>query len=592
MGPKHRHSVCTLLSGILVLAAVAGAAGAAETPGRRMIIGFRPGMGPQNRHTRAEAVRRAGGTVHRSFDLVPAVAARLTDQAMKKVKARQDVEYVEEDVVLYAIGQVVPWGVNRIDADLAWPTGNTGRGVRVAILDTGVDYDHPDLRIAGGVNFAGTGKDGSTYAVDWNDGNGHGTHVAGIIAGRNNTVGTIGVAPDASLWAVKVLADNGSGYTSDIIQGLDWCATHGVKVASMSLGGGGTTSLKYACDRAYARGVLIVAAAGNNAGAVSYPAAYSSVVAVSATDSYNRLAYFSNYGSQIELAAPGVSIYSTYKNGSYATMSGTSMACPHVSGVAALTYASGLTTNTAVRARLRSTAEDLGTVGFDTKFGYGLVDAQRAGRYGGTVSALETDANAASSVQITSPADGATVSGVIQVAATAVGEGTTGVEFFADGASIGADDDGSNGWSVAWDTTSVAAGPHSLMAVATESGGRTESSPIRITVGKARNAGATSVSVESITYTAEDRGGGRSLLLTARVVDDLGNPVSKASIQFSVLVNGRARWTLRGATGSDGSVSLRIAMARPGSYEVVVTSVTVDGLTWDGVTPSNGYVRR
>jgi len=468
-----------------------------------MLVGFRSDAGPKTPQARAEEVRKEGGTVHRSFELVPAVAARLTEQAARKLKARHDVEYVEEDIVLYAIGQIVPWGVNRIDADLAWPTGNTGRGVKVAILDTGIDYDHPDLRVAGGVNFAGTARDGSTYPTAWNDGHGHGTHVAGIVAARNNTYGAVGVAPDVSLWAVKVLSDSGSGYTSDIIQGLDWCAANGVKVASMSLGGGSTTSLKYACDRAYGRGVLLVAAAGNNAGAVSYPAAYSSVIAVSATDSYNRLAYFSNYGSQVELAAPGVSIYSTYKNGSYAGMSGTSMACPHVTGAAALAWASGLTTNTAVRTRLRNTAEDLGTRGFDTKFGYGLVDAQRAGRYGGTVAALEADPN------------------------------------------------------------TVASDPS--------------------------EAQATGVAVQSITYTAGGSGGNRSLLLTVHVADNLEKPVSGASVQLGVLVNGRVRWTLSGMTGADGSVSLRIARARPGNYEISVVEVSAEGLTWDGVTPPNGY---
>ena len=219
---------------------------------------------------------------------------------------------------------------------------------------------------------------GSTNPADWNDGHGHGTHVAGIVAARNNTIGVVGVAPEATLWAVKVLSDAGSGYTSDIIQGLDWCAAHGIKVASMSLGGGGTASLQAACDRAFSQGVVLVAAAGNSAGPVMYPAAYSSVIAVSASDSRDLRASFSNYGPQIALAAPGVSIYSTYKGGAYATMSGTSMACPHVAGAAALAWASGLTSAQAVRDRLTTTAEDLGPKGFDTSFGYGLVDAQRA----------------------------------------------------------------------------------------------------------------------------------------------------------------------------------------------------------------------
>jgi len=498
MGPTRRNCLL-LVSVVLALGQAVTTFAAPEPGGRRMLVGFRSDKGPQTPEARAEAVRGMGGLVHRSFDLVPAVAATLPEQAIEKLKAREDVEYVEDDVVLQAIGQTLPWGVNRIDADLAWPTGNTGKGVKVAVLDTGVDYDHPDLRLAGGINYAGTVKDGSTNAVDWNDNNGHGTHVAGIIAARNNTIGVIGVAPDVSLWAVKVLGDTGSGYTSDIVQGLNWCVSHGMRVASMSLGGGSTTSLKYACDRAYSYGVLLVAAAGNSGGAVLYPAAYSSVIAVAATDRYDRRASWSNYGPQIELAAPGVSIYSTYKNGSYATMSGTSMACPHVTGAAALAWASGLTTNRAVRSKLQTTADDLGTKGFDYYYGYGLVDAQQAAAYAGTAS---------------------------------------------------------------------------------------------IAASSAEETKATTVSVQSITYTAEGGPGNRSLLISVHVVDNLANPVANASVLVGVYVNGQMRWTLSGATGSDGSISMRIAKARPGLYQATVAQVTAEGLTWDGTTPSNEFTNR
>jgi len=291
-----------------------------------------------------------------------------------------------------------------------------------------------------------------------------------------------------------VLGNDGSGYTSDIIQGLDWCVAHGMKVASMSFGGGGTTSLQYACDRAYTYGVLLVAAAGNNGGAILYPAAYSSVMAISAVDSTGVRPSWSNYGSKIELAAPGVSIYSTYKGDTYATMSGTSMACPHVSGTAALAYASGLTTNVAVRKRLTGTAEDLGTKGFDVYYGYGLVDAQKAAMYGGTTSVAATEA------------------------------GT-----------------------------------------------------------------ATGVSVRSITYNAEGGSGNPNLLIGVHVADNLGSPVPKATVLLGVSVDGRLHWTLSGATGSDGSISLRIRNARPGQYTATAAQVTAEGLTWDGATPPNEF---
>ena len=222
-------------------------------------------------------------------------------------------------------------------------------------------------------------KGATIDSTKWDDDNGHGTHVAGTIAAVDNTVGVVGVAPQASLLAAKVLNRQGSGYLSDVIAGIDYCVQNGAKVVSMSLGSSSDVqALHNAVDAAYADGVLLVAAAGNDyGGAVSYPAAYDSVVAVSATDSNNNLASFSNVGPEVELAAPGVSILSTYKDGGYATLSGTSMATPHVSGVAALAIqANPLMSNVEVRALLQNTADDLGAVGKDNLFGYGLVDAE------------------------------------------------------------------------------------------------------------------------------------------------------------------------------------------------------------------------
>ncbi|HNS20855.1 MAG TPA: S8 family serine peptidase [Sedimentisphaerales bacterium] len=647
--------------------------------GRRVLVGFRATNGPGSRHARAEAVRQGGGAVHRSLDIVPVVSATLSEQAIRTFKTRSDVEYVEDDVVLKALGQSTPWGVDRIDADLAWPAGNTGAGVRVAILDTGIDADHPDLAVAGGVNYAGSTSDGSTNPSAWNDNHGHGTHCAGIIAARNNSIGVVGVAPGAQLWAVKVLGDDGSGYTSDVIQGLDWCAANGVHVASMSLGGRGTTSLKNACSRAYAAGVLLVAAAGNESGAVSYPAAYTSVVAVSATDSADRLASFSNYGRQIALAAPGVSIYSTYKNAGYATMSGTSMACPHVAGAAALAWASGLGSNTAVLEWLLSTAEDLGARGFDVRYGYGLVDAQQAAgksaaptdeapsveivspSQGGTVSGTVTvaatasdddgvvrveflvdgvsigvdtqiadgwsapwnstgagdgqhtivaeatdtagqtatdtitviadNADEAPTVEITSPLDAATVSGEISLVAMADDdEGVAKVTFLVDGDTLAVDTSSADGWSAKWDTTSVANGSHTLVAVVTDAGGQTASDSVVVTVNNTTPTTGSTVSVVSITYSL---GGSfwsaNDLVVMLEVQDDLGNAVPDAFVAICVYRNGRVYRTLSGTTDSEGSLTFQIANAPSGSYRTRVIQVDAGGWDWDGQTPWNAF---
>jgi subtilisin len=552
-----------------------------------MLVGFRPDTGPQTPEARANAVRQGGGTVHRSLRFVSVVSATLSEEAIKKVKTRPDVAYVEEDVVLYALGQTMAWGVDRIDADLVWPTGNTGKGVKVAILDTGIDPTHPDLAVAGGVNFAGSTKDGSTNPADWNDGHGHGTHCAGIVAARNNDIGVVGVAPDATLWAVKVLSDSGTGYTSDIIQGLDWCSANGIQVVSMSLGGGGTTSLQAACDRAFAKGVVLVAAAGNSAGPVMYPAAYSSVIAVSATDSRDLLASFSNYGPQIALAAPGVNIYSTYKGGTYAYMSGTSMACPHVSGAAALVWASGATSAQAVRDRLTGAAEDLGTPGFDTSYGYGLVDAQKAAGGGGGGAPVDNPPT----VQITAPVQGATVARTVTVQATANDDkGVTQVEFLVDGVRIGLDSTSSDGWSASWDTTRTTDGRHAVAATATDTAGHTASSSVTVTVKNAAPPQTGKMSVSSITYSASGLYNA-DLNITIHVVGGSGGPVPNAYVWANLYLNGRVCMTPVGMTNPAGSVTFKLIRAQPGTYKTTLVRVSAAGQTWDGLTPTNGFTK-
>jgi subtilisin family serine protease len=270
--------------------------------------------------------------------------------------------------------QTLPWGVDRIDADLV---SLTGEGIKVAVLDTGIDKDHPDLSVAGGVNFVPKGL--KLDSTKWDDDNGHGTHVAGTIAALDNTVGVVGVAPGVSLYAVKVLDRRGSGSLTWVINGINWAVQNDMDVISMSLSTDSDYSqLKTACQNAYNAGIVIVAAAGNDGSKVDYPAAYSTVVAVSATDSNDNIASFSNRGSEIEVAAPGVSIPSTWKDGAYNTISGTSMACPHVTGVAALILDSNPSSSvTSVRTALHN-AEDLGTTGWDQYYGFGLVDAVAA----------------------------------------------------------------------------------------------------------------------------------------------------------------------------------------------------------------------
>ncbi|MFQ6097523.1 MAG: S8 family peptidase [Armatimonadota bacterium] len=386
----------------------------AEAGGKaRVIIGFKRPPGKNE----TALVQAQGGKVTRVYHLIPAIAATIPQQAVAALQRNPNVDYVEGDPEAKAFEyygeqptpETVDWGVDRIDADMVWdtdgdlmvdPGADVGSGVKVAIVDTGINGPavgsagpdptgpHPDLEInvAGGTNIV------NDVAEQAHDDNGHGTHVAGIVGSAANGFGNIGVAPGVSLYSVKVLGADGSGYYSWVIAGLEWCADNGMDVANMSLGGPfRSRSLQKACNNAYKAGVLLVAAAGNDGGRVSYPARYDSVIAVSASDASDQLYVYSNTGSEIELCGPGVAVWSTcdqWLDGSdydgddaldgYAILTGTSMAAPHVTGVAALVIASGVTGPDPVRARLQETAEDLGSPGRDTSFGYGLVDAQAA----------------------------------------------------------------------------------------------------------------------------------------------------------------------------------------------------------------------
>ena len=289
--------------------------------------------------------------------------------------------------------ETLPWGVDRVDADVAHADGYTGSGADIAILDTGIDSDHPDLEANLGAGKAYV--DSTSGSEPWDDDQGHGTHCAGIADAVDNGEGVIGVSTAATLHAVKVLDSSGYGYYSDIAAGLEWSANQGYDVASLSLGGSADSStIRNACQYAVDNGVLVVAAAGNDgtADSVRYPAKYDTVIAVSATDSSDGLAYFSSYGPEVELAAPGYSIYATVPGG-YGSKSGTSMACPHVAGAGGQLMATGLS-NGEARQTLRDTAEDIGLSGNEQ--GYGLLDVGAALEGGGDSTAPTTPSDLSS----------------------------------------------------------------------------------------------------------------------------------------------------------------------------------------------------
>lgn len=272
--------------------------------------------------------------------------------------------------------QPIPWGVDRIDAEKVWNT-TTADTIKVAVIDSGIDLDHPDLQanIKGGVNTIY-----SFFSAD--DDNGHGSHVAGTIAAINNTVGAVGVGHKIDLYAIKVLNSTGSGYISDIIEGIQWSINNKMNIINLSLGSSSNvTALHDAVIAAKNAGIVVIAAAGNSGpsdNSVLYPAKYPEVIAVTAMNSSNGQPSWSSRGPEADITAPGDSIYSTYKNKGYATMSGTSMAAPHVAGAAALVLSShpGFTPDQ-VQTYLQTNAEFLPGLSSNQQ-GSGLVDAEKS----------------------------------------------------------------------------------------------------------------------------------------------------------------------------------------------------------------------
>jgi len=315
------------------------------------------------------------------------VTGTFTEEAIENLSRRADVRYTEVNGEMHAIGQTLPWGVDRVDAEKVHADGETGGdntdgedGANIAIVDTGIDSDPPDLQgnIGTGKAFVECKGNPQTCRKRWDDDNGHGTHCAGIADALDNTEGVVGVSTAATLHAVKVLDKNGSGSFSDVAAGIEWVADQGYDIGSMSLGSGKSNTVEDAVEYAYGKGVLLVAAAGNDgpcSDCVSYPAAEPEVIAVSATDPDDSLASYSSTGSEIELAAPGTDIYSTYAGGGYDTLSGTSMACPHVSGAGGQLMDNSYS-NTEARDQLNSTAEDIGLS--SNEQGNGLLDVEAA----------------------------------------------------------------------------------------------------------------------------------------------------------------------------------------------------------------------
>ena len=385
-----------------------------------------------------------GLTVSQTSPMIGALFARVDATRLAALNADTNVAMMEADRVVYlqstptdrrayprpaladAVGserlrsrsQALPWGITQVTAPVAWALGFRGTGVKVGIMDSGGDPTHPDLGYAGGYNAVTGGTNPSDWTDDIPSCNGHGTHVAGTIAARDNTIGVVGVAPEASIYAIKVFEDLSGGcgaWISTQITAVNWAANNGIRVINASIGGSWSYSYQLAIDQAAVRGTFLVAAAGNdNGGPVDFPAAFPSAIAAASLSASNTRSSFSNAGPEIEVGAPGENVESTMPGGGYGSKSGTSMATPHVTGVVALLVQQNPNiTLTQVRQELQNGALDIATPGFDNNTGWGLVRASNS-LSGGSGSPLTlTLAPVSRNVAVTqgnsAPSDNATV---------------------------------------------------------------------------------------------------------------------------------------------------------------------------------------
>ncbi|WEG13210.1 S8 family serine peptidase [Pullulanibacillus sp. KACC 23026] len=343
-----------------------------------------------------EAADNAGQVEHQ-FKSVKAVTVNTDAKGLEKLKSNHDIAYIAQNVTLKTLSMsdknqgfkilnttttsqntaastAYKWNVTALQAPAAWSEGDTGAGVKVAVIDTGIGPNN-NIKLAGGYSAV-------SYTSSYNDDNGHGTHVAGIIASQyNKTVGVEGIAAGVSLYAVKALDQNGDGDLDSLLKAIDWCITNKMDIINMSLGTPTNSAvLQSFIDKAYNAGITIVAAAGNEGTTASskdtmdYPAKYDDVIGVTAVDSSMKFASFSSSGPTAEVAAPGVNITSTYLNNNYAVGSGTSQATPHVTALLALLKQQNPTqSNAMLRTRLdQFYTTDLGATGRDTLYGYGF----------------------------------------------------------------------------------------------------------------------------------------------------------------------------------------------------------------------------
>jgi len=544
--------------------------------------------------------------IHRYQHVFHGFAAKLSKTAIQALQRNPNVQQIEKAQEVHAYGDPYPSGVARIGAMQAH-TLQQGLGVKVAIVDTGIDFNHPDLAGQVDVGLSRTFVMRGKTTTSGFDDHGHGTHVAGTVAAiLGNGLGVVGVAPEATLIALKVLNRNGSGYTSDIIAALDYITGYNnsqgnytdiIHVANFSLGGSGSdtdSSYRRAFERTVASGCFIAVAAGNEKddAANHLPAAYDVVFTVSAMNPSNdNFASFSNYGHDIDITAPGVAITSTMLGGGYATWNGTSMATPHVAGAAALYIGQNLYALTkvgadaAIRAALVSSGEAIALIGDPDGTTEPLVDAEALL---GPVAPLDPAIQVSVSSDKTSYLASDDSAQLLVQVRDEIGNPVAGLsssDFDLGNYEIAPGSFSSAGgdYTMGLDIVNFAVDTDYPVLVTVTSGALSASAGITI-----RKVSSKTVYVSDISYEKVFKN-----LRGYITVSELGgSPVAGAVVNLTLKRDGADVKIYALTTSSNGVADFRVGNAKSGNYTVTIHSISSAGATYDELlnAPDPGFV--